>query len=152
MKTNENIQQSKRPIAFTILGWLAMIGGVISVIQAGLAISAFYVGYTYLPPDLIKEISLPVEVLILVTPIILAILYFVEGVGFLRLKKWLPKLLLITLILGFILQAIAYFDSAWYITNPIGGLFKFFVKDAIIMWGEASIAWYIFKKKHLFIN
>jgi len=155
METNENIQQHKRPIAFTILGWLSMIGGIISVIQAGLAIYTFYLGYTYLSSkssDLIEAISLPFQALILGIPIILAILYFIEGMGFLKLKKWLPKLLLITLVLGFILQVIAYFDSVLYLINPIGGLFKFFVKDAITIWIGVGIVWYTFKKKNLFVN
>ena len=151
METNENSTQN-RPITFTVLGWLSIVGGVFSVIQAGAAISAFYVGYTYLPPDLVEAISLPVQALTLGTPIILAILYFIEGIGLLKLKKWLPKLLLVTLILGFILQVIMYFDSPWYLTNPIGGLFKFFITDAITMWIGAAIVWYVFKKKDLFIN
>jgi hypothetical protein len=152
METNNNIAQKKRPITFGILGWLLIVGGIFSVIQAGLVIFTFYVGYTNLSPDLMKEISLPIQALILGTPIVLAILYFIEGIGFLKLKKWLPILLLITLILGFVLQAIVYFDSGWRLTNPIGGLFKFFVKDAIIMWIGIAIIWYTFKKKDLFVN
>ena len=99
-----------------------------------------------------ESISLPIQALILGIPIILAVLYFIEGIGFLKLKKWLPKLLLITLIIGFVLQVIAYFDSVVYLVKPIYGLFIFFIKNAIVLWIGVAIVWYTFKKKSLFIN
>ncbi len=154
-QTNQNIVQSdnvqtKRPTIFTVLGWLSIIWGIFSIIQSVLAITAFWVSYKYLTPELIESISLSFQIFFLGIPIILSILYFTEWIWFLKLKSWLPGLLVVTLILAIILQTIVYFDSIWYSINPAKAFVKYFITDAIPLYIGGAIIWYTFKNKNIF--
>lgn len=143
---------NKRPLTFTIFGYLSIIAGIILIAQSSLVIWWFHSSYKHLSPELTKLISLPFQIILLGTPILLSILYFIEGLGFLKLKVWMPKLLLITLIIGFILQAIACFDSIIFIINPAEAVFEYFVKDGVSLWIGVLFVWFVFKNKFLFVN
>ena len=137
---------------FKILGWLSIIGGIFSIIQSGMAVFVFWAGYKYLTPELLGSISLPFQIAFLGIPIILSILYFTEGIGFLRLKHWLPNLLLTTLVLAILLQVMAYFDSVSYLIDPVQALVEYFIKGGIPLFIGAIVVWYTFKNKRIFIN
>lgn len=123
---------SKRPMLYTVLGVLALIGGVLTGIGA-LGLFAL----TALGGPAILFIILGVLALVM------AVLYVVSGLGYMKMKSYMPKLVIALFVLAVVNVVLNYVSApeafAW--TNQIVSL-------AI----NGAIVWKVNQDKALFKN
>lgn len=122
----------QRPVLYTILGVLAILGGIFTGLGALALFGLIALGG---PAVLIIIVGL----IVLLT----AILYLVSGVGYFKMKAYMPKLVLVLLGLSVLGTILNYVQSpeAFQIGNQ---LFSLIVSGAI--------AWKVNQDKALFKN
>ena len=125
-----------RPILITLLGILAILASVY-IIVASIPLLQLY-------GKIIESEDPGVFLFIPIIPIIASALLVVVGIGLLKMKKWLPRLLLALLILCIALLILSFIDSP--------ETFRLTWKNYIELIIDIVIVWYVFKEKKLFVN
>ena len=122
----------QRPVLYTILGVLAIIGGVFSALGA-MALFGFI------------AFGAPAVLLLLAGLLMLAsaALSFVSGVGFFKMKAYMPKLVLVLLALSVVGSILNYIESPenFQVLSQLIGL---------LIYG--AVAWKVNQDKALFKN
>lgn len=126
----------KRPTIFTILGFLALIGGCIKLFFVLIGGSVLIV--------LLNTSGLwSVGFFIVLVGLIGSLLLIIEGIGFLKMKKWLPLFIAASFVLLVINTALSYIDASN--TQSLGEtVFNFAIASAVV--------YATYKQKELFKN
>ena len=135
---------AKRPLFFTILGYGSFIWAIISILGIS-AMIFMYIAVLNSGTSASIDMSAKQDLILFVfAPIIIGIaLLFATGIGFLKLKKWLPKVLI-----AFVILEISGLLMSYYIAPTD---FKLTKDDFDIIW-NIGVIWYVFSKKELLVN
>jgi len=141
--TSTNSNRPKSVIIFYIIGAFYIAGAVIPILTGGIgSIFSYYTNKLYQHPEATIFISFA-HLGLLTMPV----LSLISGIGLFKLKQWLPKLLLITIIIGSIFQINNYlaFPQNFNIESTL-------IKDINSLIISIVIIIYVNSKKQLFNN
>lgn len=126
----------QRPVLFTILGILSLIGGCLKLF-------AVLLGGSLLLLVLSKAGLFSVGFLVIVLGLITGVLLVIQGIGFLKMKKWLPSFLVVTFLVFLVSTILSYGDSA-----GSEGLGSKVISIAI----SGAVVWLTYQQKAIFKN
>lgn len=138
----ESNPKKKSPGIFKILGILSIIAGCLNVLAT---LGIFFFVYLFFSGENISLVTQLYAWGVILLYVAMSILAFVQGVGFLKLKRWMPKLVIVLFAVVVLAQLFQFGLS------PESFLDKGWERALEIILIDGVIVWTTYKNRALFV-
>lgn len=129
---------AKRPLLFTVLGIFSLIGGIGSLLAVVLGTASLFLILAATENSFLSMLFI-----VFIIRAVVGVLLIIQGVGFLKMKKWLPTFVLVTVVTGAVGNILNFTSAA-----PGSSSSGTFLSIAI----GVVILWLTYQQKELFKN